>query len=201
MTSQLGLWSDIKEIKDCYNGFDKQDFEAAFGPNDMRCLALVSHNEMKTVMKDFVIHYKNILKKFRLTGTDSTMKMLAEVFADEPNIVFGPSCKSGPLSGYAELVRLMTRGKLGGVLFFQDPMTAHPHQADINCLVRQAQVHNTVMANNPTTARALVEFFKMALVDLGKPHLLPSFFFDLESPTLQSYKNAQNKAIKTHQSK
>jgi hypothetical protein len=30
-------------------------------------------------MKDFVIKYKNVLKKFRLTGTQSTMKMLGEV--------------------------------------------------------------------------------------------------------------------------
>ena len=53
---------------------DDNDFQAAFGPNDMRCLALVSHNEMKSTMKDFVIHYKHILKKFRLTGTQSTTR-------------------------------------------------------------------------------------------------------------------------------
>jgi len=180
------------------NSDNDLDFEAAFGPNDMRCLALVSHNGMKATMKDFVIQNKHVLKKFRLTGTNSTMTMLAEVFADEPEIVFGPSCKSGPLGGDAELVALMTSGKLGGILFFQDPMSSHPHQCDIECLVRQAIVHNTLMANTPTTAMSLIEVFKIALMGKGKAQIIPSFFFDLESPTVQSYKNKQASVIKSH---
>jgi len=67
---------ELEEDTSIKNDDDDNDFQAAFGPNDMRCLALVSHNEMKSTMKDFVIHYKNILKKFWLTGTQSTMKML-----------------------------------------------------------------------------------------------------------------------------
>jgi len=176
---------------------DDDDFQAAFEPNDMRCLALVSHNEMKSTMKDFVIHYKNVLKKFRLTGTQSTMKMLAEVFADEPEIVFGPSCNSGPLGGDAELVALMAGGKLGGILFFQDPMTSHPHQADIDCLVRQALVHNTVIATTPTTAMTIMEVFRLALKGEGKAELLPSFFFSLQSPTVEAYKNSQKKIVRS----
>ena len=182
-----------KSVKDD----DDNDFQAAFGPNDMRCLALVSHNEMKSTMKDFVIHHKHILKKFRLTGTQSTMKMLAEVFADEPDIVFGPSCNSGPLGGDAELVALMAGGNLGGILFFQDPMTSHPHQADIECLVRQAQVHNTVIATTPTTAMTIMEVFRIALMGEGKPELLPSFFFSLQSPTVEAYKNSQKKVVRS----
>jgi methylglyoxal synthase len=188
---------DIADDIEGNNGNDL-DFEVAFGPNDMRCLALVSHNEMKATMKDFVIQNKHILKKFRLTGTNSTMKMLAEVFADEPDIVFGPSCKSGPLGGDAELVALMTGGKLGGILFFQDPMTSHPHQCDIECLVRQALVYNTLMANTPTSAMALIEVFKMALMGVGKAEVIPSFFFDLQSPTVQSYKNNQANVVNSH---
>jgi len=177
---------------------DDLDFEAAFGPNDMRCLALVSHNEMKSTMKQFVIQYKHILKKFRLTGTNSTMKMLAEVFSDEPEVVFGPACNSGPLGGDAELVALMTSGQLGGMLFFQDPMTSHPHQCDIECLVRQALVHNTLMANTPATAMACMEVFKTALIGGGRPELIPSFFFNLQSPTVQAYKNNQKKVVNSH---
>jgi len=76
---------------------ENSDFQAAFRPDDMRCLALVSHNEMKSTMKGFVEFHKHVLKKFRLTGTESTMTMLSEVFADEPDVVFGPTCSSGPL--------------------------------------------------------------------------------------------------------
>merc|ERR1712194_943399 len=176
------------------------DFVAAFDPTDMRCLALVSHNEMKTTMKNFVIKYKNVLKKFRLTGTNSTMKMLEQVFEGDNSVVFGPACSSGPLGGDAELVAMMAQGQLGGILFFQDPMSSHPHQCDIECLVRQALVHNTVIATTPTTAMTIMEVFKMALMGNGRPELLPSFFFSLQSPTVESYKKGQAKVIENRTS-
>mmetsp|Transcript_45598 Transcript_45598/g.52700 ORF Transcript_45598/g.52700 Transcript_45598/m.52700 type:complete len:468 (+) Transcript_45598:481-1884(+) len=176
------------------------DFVAAFDPNEMRCLALVSHNEMKTTMKEFVIKYKNVLKKFRLTGTNSTMTMLGQVFQGDESVVFGPACSSGPLGGDAELVAMMAQGQLGGILFFQDPMTSHPHQCDIECLVRQALVHNTVIATTPTTAMTIMEVLKLALMGNGRPELLPSFFFSLQSPTVESYKNGQAKVIENRSS-
>jgi len=171
------------------------DFKAAFPPSDMRCLALVSHNGMKKTMREFVVANKNLLKKFRLTGTNSTMTMLKEVFKDEPagSVVFGPSCASGPLGGDAELVALMVAGRIGGIMFFQDPMNAHPHRADIDCLVRQALVHNTMLAENPVTAYMLIKCLRTALQD-GKAELIPSFFFSLQSPTVEDYK-AEQKAV------
>jgi len=176
------------------------DFVAAFDPNEMRCLALVSHNEMKSSMKEFVIKYKNVLKKFRLTGTNSTMKMLGQVFDGDDSVIFGPVCKSGPLGGDAELVAMMATGQLGGILFFQDPMTSHPHQADIECLVRQAIVHNTVIATTPTTAMTIMEPFRLALEGNGRPELIPSFFFSLASPTVEAYKKGQARIIKSKSS-
>ena len=44
------------------------EFDSFFGPKDMRLLALVSHNNMKHAMREFVVANKNVLKKFRLTG-------------------------------------------------------------------------------------------------------------------------------------
>ena len=173
------------------------DFESAFSASDMRCLALVSHNGMKKTMREFVTANKNLLKKFRLTGTNSTMTMLKEVFKDEPqgSIVFGPSCASGPLGGDAELVAYMVSGKIGGVIFFQDPMSPHPHRADIDCLVRQALVHNCVMAETPSTALMLCSTLRQALIGKGKPELIPSFFFSLQSPTVEEYKRGQKAVV------
>jgi len=174
-----------------------EDFEAAFAPSDMRCLALVSHNGMKKTMHQFVISNKNILKKFRLTGTNSTMTMLKEVFKDEPEgtVVFGPSCASGPLGGDAELVAHLVNGKIGGIIFFQDPMDSHPHRADIDCLVRQALVYNTMMAETPTSALMLIHCMRNALKGDGMPELIPSFFFSLQSPTVEAYKNKQKSVV------
>ena len=100
--------------------------------------------------------------------------------------------------GDAELVALMCAGLLGGMLFFQDPMSAHPHQSDIECLVRQALVHNTMMANTPTSAVMMMQVFRMALKERGMPELMPSFFFTLQSPAVTAYKAAQKKVIASH---
>jgi methylglyoxal synthase len=174
-----------------------QDFKQAFHPSQMRCLALVSHNEMKATMKKFVLANKTILKKFRLTGTNSTMTMLQEVFKGDDSVIFGPSCSSGPLGGDAELVALMCAGQLGGVIFFQDPMSSHPHQSDIDCLCRQAVVHNTMIASNPTSALMMMTTLRCALKE-NMPELIPSFFCTLQSPSVSAYMKQQNNVIASH---
>eukprot|EP00550_Attheya_septentrionalis_P003734 CAMPEP_0198283130 /NCGR_PEP_ID=MMETSP1449-20131203/2807_1 /TAXON_ID=420275 /ORGANISM="Attheya septentrionalis, Strain CCMP2084" /LENGTH=429 /DNA_ID=CAMNT_0043979645 /DNA_START=80 /DNA_END=1369 /DNA_ORIENTATION=- len=189
---------DDDDKKKILNRLD-QDFQQAFHPSQMRCLALVSHNEMKATMKKFVLANKTILKKFRLTGTNSTMTMLHEVFKGDDSVIFGPSCSSGPLGGDAELVALMCADQLGGVIFFQDPMSAHPHQSDIDCLCRQAVVHNTMIASNPTSALMMMTTLRCALKE-DMPELIPSFFFTLQSPSVRAYMKEQNKVIASHSS-
>ena len=151
-------------------------------------------------MREFVMANKNLLKKFRLTGTNSTMTMLKEVFKDEPagTVVYGPACASGPLGGDAELVAFLVSGKIGGIVFFEDPMDSHPHRADIDCLVRQALVHNTILVETPASALILTTVLRMALQGEGKPELIPSFFFSLQSPTVEAYKNKQKSVVESH---
>lgn len=169
-------------------------FESVYKPSQMRCLALVAHNHMKPAMKQFVLSNKNLLKKFRLTGTNTTMTMLREVFGDDPSVEYGPTCTSGPLGGDAELVAVMCTENLGGCVFFQDPMSAHPHTADIECLCRQANVHNVLMMPNPATAFAIMTTFRIALKE-GRSEFIPSFFQTLESPSVAEYKVRQSKVV------
>jgi hypothetical protein len=49
-------------------------FESKFKPGEMRQLALVAHNHMKPAMKEFIETYSEVLKKFRVTGTNTTMR-------------------------------------------------------------------------------------------------------------------------------
>jgi len=168
------------------NNMDDVEFESAFAPEDMRCLALVAHNHMKPAMREFVEKNKNVLKKFRLTGTNTTMTMLTEVFADDPAVKYGPTCQSGPLGGDAELVALMVMEELGGQIFLQDPMDAHPHRADIDCLNRQANVHDILQASNPSTAYGMIGMLRMALRS-GNRGLLASFFETEYSPSVVEF--------------
>jgi len=169
-------------------------FTSHFAPEEMRCLGLVAHNHMKPAIKTFVLANKNLLRKFKLTGTNTTMTMLREVFGNDPTIKYGPTCTSGPLGGDAELVAIMCSKNLGGCVFFQDPMSSHPHAADIECLTRQANVHNVLMMPNPATAYACMETMRIALKE-GRAEIIPSFFMSLSSPSVAEYKTRQDKIL------
>jgi len=172
-------------------------FDSFFQPDEMRCLALVAHNHMKPAMKEFVLTHKEILRKFRLTGTNTTITMLKDTFGDDPDVQFGPAFSSGPLGGDAELCALMCLEDLGGIFFFMDPLSAHPHQADIDSLVRLANVHNILTCINPCTAHAMSFLLKCAL-EQGRKDKIPSFFYSLKSPGVAVYKAEQKAALEAN---
>ena len=63
---------------------------------------------------------------------------------------------SGPLGGDAQIAARITEGELDAVMFFRDPMGKHPHEPDVNMLLRQCDVHNVALATNEATAELLV---------------------------------------------
>ena len=169
-------------------------FQSAFRPKEMRCLALVAHNNMKPAMKSFVQNRQEVLKKFRLTGTSTTMTMLRSIFDSDKDVMYGPTFKSGPLGGDAEVCALMCQEDLGGILFFMDPLDPHPHQCDIDALIRLSNVTNVLFATNPTSCDALTFVLEHALKEERKD-LIPSFFHTLESPGVSVYKEGQSKLL------
>lgn len=193
----LGVPEDscLEENIDTYNNELEQPFEAAFKPTEMRQLALVAHNHMKPAMKLFIETHAEILKKFRITGTNTTMSMCKAVFGeDNPDVVYGATCSSGPLGGDAQIAALMVLEDIGGIIFFIDPMSAHPHQADIDSLVRLANVGNVMLSTNPATADSLMYLLRSALTT-GREEMFPSFFYTLESPSVPEYKRQQAAAL------
>jgi len=75
-------------------------------------------------------------------------------------------------------------------------MNAHPHRADIDCLVRQALVHNTMIAETPVSALMMLECMRNALMH-HRAELIPSFFFSLQSPSVEAYKVQQKAVVDT----
>ena len=52
-------------------------------------------------LQDFVRAHAATLRRFRLTGTASTMTMLRSVMGEDQE--YGPTCTSGPLGGDAQV--------------------------------------------------------------------------------------------------
>jgi len=202
----LGLTNEAlyaeDENPDEADDFDEDaNFDSYYVQEEMRCLALIAHNNMKGAMKQFVDAHKNLLSKFRLTGTNTTMTMLKTVFGeDNPEVLFGPTCSSGPLGGDAQVCAQLCLEDIGGIFFFMDPLSAHPHEADIQSLVRLANVHNVMLITNPTTAHSMITLLQLALEN-GRKDLIPSFFLTLESPSVKAYQEAQKKALDLHTGK
>lgn len=174
-------------------------FKSNFAPTEMRQLALVAHNHMKPAMKQFIETYSEILKKFRITGTQTTMKMCKSMWGeDDPTINYGLTCTSGPLGGDAQIAALMCMEDLGGMIFFIDPLSAHPHQADIDSLLRLSNCGNIIVCTNPASATSMMHTLRAALTkrdNVSARGMIPSFFETLESPAVEEYKHQQAVAL------
>jgi len=198
MGEKITVTTDLRQLykeAELISASVNEPFDTQMTPSDMRCLALVAHNHMKPAMKHFIESHDEILKNFRLTGTNTTMTMCRTVFGpDNPDVHYGPTCTSGPLGGDAQLATLMCLEDVGAVIFFMDPLSAHPHQADIDSLVRLTNVNNIILCPNPTTAMSFMWVLRQALTQNSKAKI-PSFFQTLESPSVTEYKNEQKKAL------
>jgi methylglyoxal synthase len=64
--------------------------------------------------------------------------------------------KSGPLGGDAQIASLISDGEIDAVVFFIDPLGLHPHQVDVNMLLRICNVYNIPLATNYSTASLVI---------------------------------------------
>jgi len=118
----------------------------------MLTLALVAHDGKKKEMIRFVLEHKEDLKKFRLVATGTTGLMIQNEAGLEVECV-----SSGPLGGDQQIGARITEGKIQGVIFFRDPLTAQPHEPDISALMRIGDVHLLPFATNPRSGKLLLE--------------------------------------------
>lgn len=116
----------------------------------MKTIALIAHDARKEDMVTFVKDYYHILQKMKLVATGTTGKRIQETGLE---VV----CKlSGPLGGDAQIAAMAAEGKLQGIFFFRDPLGTHPHEPDVQMLLRICDVHNVPLATNYATAKYLL---------------------------------------------
>ena len=61
------------------------------------------------------------------------------------------------MGGDAQIAAQVAEGKVQAVFFFKDPLDKHPHEPDINMLLRICDVHNVPIATNPATAELVLK--------------------------------------------
>jgi methylglyoxal synthase len=115
-------------------------------------IALIAHDRMKERMVTLATEFAPLLKTHTLLATGTTGgRLQAEVGLDVARLL------SGPLGGDLQIGARLSMGEVDAVVFLRDPMTAQPHEPDINALVRACDVHDVPCATNMATARMLLD--------------------------------------------
>ncbi|RXR22902.1 methylglyoxal synthase [Flavobacterium stagni] len=119
-------------------------------------IAIIAHDGKKADMVQF-------LNKNKVTLSQDEIKIIATGTTGGKAEAAGFKVKrylSGPLGGDAQIAARVAEGKTKMVLFFKDPGSSHPHDADINMLIRICDVHNVPLATNEATAQLLLDAIK-----------------------------------------
>jgi methylglyoxal synthase len=115
-------------------------------------IALVAHDKKKNDMVALATEFAPLLRQHTLMATGTTgSRLQAEAGLNVECLL------SGPLGGDLQIGARLAMGLVDCVIFLRDPMTAQPHEPDINALVRACDVHNVPCATNVSTARLLLD--------------------------------------------
>ena len=143
-------------------------------------LALIAHNEMKKSLADFVKLHVEDIGRFPLVATGTTGMMLYK----ETGLVLGKKVASGPLGGDQAIGTMVSTDNICGIIFFRDPLSAHPHHADIEALGRLCDVYQVPFATNPGTAQAILKYLQS-----GEDHV------SIANQVLDNYRRGQKKVL------
>lgn len=113
-------------------------------------IALIAHDGRKDEMIDFVKKYHHLLKKMKLIATGTTGTRIQETGLEVTRKL------SGPQGGDAQIAAMAAEDQLAAIFFFRDPLGKHPHEPDVQMLLRICDVHNVPLATNMATAKYLL---------------------------------------------
>ncbi len=116
-----------------------------------KTIALVAHDGKKADMVAFATFNREKLAQFNLIATGTTGNLLVEKVGLEVERLL-----SGPLGGDAQIAARVAQGGVDAVFFLVDPLDKHPHDPDIQTLLRACNVHNVPIATNVATADLII---------------------------------------------
>jgi methylglyoxal synthase len=119
-------------------------------------IAIIAHDNKKADIVSFIMKRMDFFKRedVFLYATGTTGKHIE-------NAGLTVNCLlSGPMGGDAQIAAKLVEGHIDMVLFFIDPLFSHPHEVDVQMLMRLCNVHDVPLATNYSTAKCLVSYFK-----------------------------------------
>ncbi|WP_243349629.1 methylglyoxal synthase [Parabacteroides sp. FAFU027] len=116
-------------------------------------LAVIAHDGKKAEMVGFLNKHIDLLnqKNIQIIATGTTGKHAEAAGLKVERLL------SGPLGGDAQIAAQVAEKQVDLVIFFRDPLDKHPHEPDVQMLMRVCDVHNVPLATNPATATLMVK--------------------------------------------
>ncbi len=119
-------------------------------------IALVAHDARKADMVEWAIYNASMLSKHKLICTGTTGKLIEEALTKKGVEVDITRKNSGPLGGDAEIAAMVVNKQIDYCVFLIDDLSANPHEADIQMLLRQCRIHNVPIACNRYSADLMI---------------------------------------------
>ncbi len=117
----------------------------------MLTLALIAHDGKKADLVAWATFNRQVLARCRLVATAGTARLLREKVGLEVEAL-----RAGPEGGDIQIGARVVEGQVNAVVFLVDPMDKHPHEPDIEALLRLCNVHDVPLATNVATADAIM---------------------------------------------
>lgn len=114
-------------------------------------IAMIAHDGKKDDIVRFAHAHQEVLTRFELIATGTTGLRIAEATGLRVERML-----SGPYGGDAQIGARVAEGKVAAVIFLIDPLYAHPHEPDIQGLLRICNVYNVPLATNEATGTLIL---------------------------------------------
>ena len=117
-------------------------------------IALIAHDGKKADLVSFVLQHKQLFSDATLYTTATTGRHMEQAGLEVHKVL------SGPQGGDAQIAAMVATGQLDVVIFFRDPLDKHPHEPDVQMLMRICDVHNIPLATNYAAAMLILKGIK-----------------------------------------